>query len=155
MTVKLKQVTIHTDGACKGNPGIGGWGAVLQYNGKTKELYGGEENTTNNRMELMAAIEALSALKHACKVLLYTDSKYVQDGITKWLDRWATRQWKTASNQPVKNQDLWQKLDAERQRHHIEWRWVKGHSGDAMNELADLLANKGVLNVKRLSRAKH
>ena len=106
MTVKLKQVTRHTDGACKGNPGIGGWGAVLQYNGKTKELYGGEENTTNNRMELMAAIQALSALKHACKVLLYTDSKYVQDGITKWLDRWATRQWKTASNQPVKNQDL-------------------------------------------------
>ena len=155
MTVKLKQVTIHTDGACKGNPGIGGWGAVLQYNGKNKELYGGEENTTNNRMELMAAIEALSALKHACKVLLYTDSKYVQDGITKWLDRWATRQWKTASNQPVKNQDLWQKLDAERQRHHIEWRWVKGHSGDAMNELADLLANKGILNFNRLSRAKH
>ena len=102
----------------------------------------------------MAAIEALSALKHACEVMLYTDSKYVQDGITKWLDRWVIRRWKTAANKPVKNQDLWQKLDAEHQRHDIDWCWVKGHSGDAMNELADLLANKGISNVSQLSKAK-
>ena len=153
MTLTLKKVVIHTDGACKGNPGVGGWGAVLQYNGKTKELCGGAPNTTNNRMELMAAIEALSALKNACEVILYTDSKYVQDGITKWLDRWVIRHWKTAANKPVKNQDLWQKLYAERQRHNIDWCWVKGHSGDTMNELADLLANKGAASVSELSKA--
>ena len=147
MTIKLEQVVIHTDGACKGNPGVGGWGAVLQYNNKIKELYGWAKNTTNNRMELMATIQALSALRRSCKVLLYTDSKYVHNGITTWLSRWANSGWKTMANQSVKNQDLWKKLNAEHQRHQIRWLWVKGHSGDPMNELADFLANKGILNV--------
>ena len=140
----MKRITIYTDGACKGNPGPGGWGAVLQYKDKAKEIYGGEEDTTNNRMELMAAIKALSVLKMKCEVDLYTDSKYVQKGINEWLDGWIARNWKTAANKPVKNLDLWQVLDELRKKHHIHWRWVKGHSGHPLNEKADELANKGV-----------
>ena len=143
----MNQITIYTDGACKGNPGIGGWGAVLQYSGKIKEIYGGELNTTNNRMELMAAIQALSKLKYSYKILLCTDSKYLQNGILRWLDSWSINKWKSTSKKPIKNQDLWQKLNIERHKHDIQLKWVKSHSGDPMNELADSLANKGVLIV--------
>lgn len=141
------QVVIYTDGACKGNPGKGGWGAVLQYKGRTKELYGGEADTTNNRMELTAAIEALDALTRPCSVKLHTDSKYVLQGITEWMDNWKKRGWKTATKKPVKNEDLWRKLDAAIERHQVEWQWVKGHSGDEGNEKADELANRGVDSV--------
>ncbi|WP_116962993.1 ribonuclease HI [Fastidiosibacter lacustris] len=144
MIFKPKKVTIYTDGACRGNPGKGGWGVILQYKSKIKELYGGEENTTNNRMELLAAIQALSALKTMCEVELYTDSKYVQQGVSEWLNNWLIRGWKTASNKPVKNQDLWQTLDELRKKHIIKWHWVKGHNGDPLNERADELANMGV-----------
>lgn len=137
-------VDIFTDGACKGNPGVGGWGALLRNKGKERELCGGEELTTNNRMELMAAIVALETLTRQCKVRLHTDSKYVLQGITEWLPGWKQRGWKTASKQPVKNDDLWRRLDEAVTRHHIEWVWVKGHAGHEGNERADQLANRGV-----------
>ncbi|HHI80861.1 MAG TPA: ribonuclease HI [Planctomycetes bacterium] len=137
-------VEIWTDGACKGNPGPGGWGALLCWKGKEKELCGGESLTTNNRMELMAAIRALEALKRPCRVILHTDSQYLRGGITQWIHGWKARGWKTAGKKPVKNQDLWERLDALIQKHEIEWRWVKGHAGDEGNERADALANKGV-----------
>ena len=137
------QVEIFTDGACSGNPGPGGWAALLRYNGTERELSGGESQTTNNRMELMAAIRALETLTRPVKVRVYTDSQYVRDGITSWLQRWKVRGWKTADKKPVKNADLWQRLDALRALHAVEWRWVKGHSGDLGNERADALANKG------------
>ncbi|MEC9362043.1 MAG: ribonuclease HI [Sinimarinibacterium flocculans] len=139
----MKHITIHTDGACKGNPGPGGWGAVLQFNGHTRELKGGERQTTNNRMELTAAIRALETLREPCAVTLYTDSVYVMQGLTQWLPGWKARGWRTADRKPVKNQDLWQALDAAAARHRIDWRWVKGHSGDPGNEAADRLANEG------------
>ncbi|MBY8966793.1 ribonuclease HI [Algiphilus sp.] len=140
----MKTVEIYTDGACRGNPGPGGWGAVLRHGAHEKTLCGGEAETTNNRMELMAAIQALEALKSPCEVTLYTDSVYVRNGITEWLDGWRRRGWKTASKQPVKNRELWQRLDAAAQRHRIDWRWVRGHSGNAGNEHADQLANQGL-----------
>lgn len=137
-------VVIYTDGACRGNPGPGGWGAVLTSGRHEKELWGGESETTNNRMELTAALEALNALRRGSEVILYTDSVYVKSGITSWMDSWKKRGWKTASRKPVKNQDLWQALDEAAARHTIEWRWVKGHSGDWGNERADELANRGI-----------
>ena len=140
----MKQVVIHTDGACKGNPGPGGWGALLQYNGRKRELKGGERETTNNRMELTAAIVALETLKQPCAVSLHTDSTYVLKGLTEWLPGWKARGWKTADKKPVKNQDLWERLDAACARHEIEWTWVKGHAGDPGNERADALANEGI-----------
>ena len=140
-------VEIYTDGACSGNPGPGGWGAVLRYKGHEKELSGGEQETTNNRMELMAAIAGLSALKSRCVVDLYTDSVYVRDGITKWLSNWKSNGWRTAAKKPVANQDLWEQLDRAVSNHQINWHWVKGHSGDAGNERADELANQGVSSV--------
>ena len=143
-------VIIHTDGACKGNPGPGGWGAVLQAGGgHEKELWGGERTTTNNRMELMAAIQALEALKRPCKVELHTDSKYVMQGITEWMRGWKARGWVTADKKPVKNAELWQRLDAARLRHDVKWRWVKGHAGHELNERADGLANRGVAELPR------
>ncbi|WP_299976161.1 ribonuclease HI [uncultured Pseudoteredinibacter sp.] len=140
----MKTVEIFTDGACKGNPGPGGWGALLRYGDTEKPLCGGEKNTTNNRMELMAAIEGLRALKQTCKVILTTDSQYVRQGITQWMFNWKKNGWKTSAKKPVKNADLWQELDAESKRHEIEWRWVKGHSGHRENEIADELANQGI-----------
>ena len=136
-------ITIYTDGACKGNPGPGGWGAWLKTGAHEKELWGGEAVTTNNRMELTAVIEALAALKRNSHVQLYTDSQYVRQGITTWIHNWKQRGWKTADKQPVKNIDLWQRLDALVALHQIEWRWVKGHAGDPGNERADTLANRG------------
>jgi len=135
---------IFTDGACRGNPGPGGWGAVLRYGSTEKTLSGGEPDTTNNRMELMAAIMALEALTQPCQVVLTTDSRYVMDGITQWMANWKKRGWKTASKQPVKNADLWRRLDAACSKHTIEWQWVKGHSGHPENEKADALANRGI-----------
>ena len=142
----MNPVRIYTDGACKGNPGPGGWGVVLLAGTTEKELFGGEALTTNNRMELMAVIEALTALKRPCAVTLYLDSEYVRKGITEWIAGWKARGWRTASRQPVKNVDLWQRLDAlvAGTGHTIAWRWVKGHSGDPGNERADRLANRGV-----------
>jgi len=142
----MDTITIYTDGACKGNPGPGGWGALLKSGTAEKELYGGAALTTNNRMEMMAVIEALKAVKRPCKVTLYVDSKYVLQGVTKWLVGWKANGWKTAAKQPVKNVDLWQALDAliRSAGHEIDWRWVKGHAGDTGNERADMLANKGV-----------
>lgn len=139
-----KKVLIYTDGACRGNPGPGGWGALLIYGDRRRELTGGETATTNNRMEMMAVIEALDALKDRCAVTLCTDSTYVMKGLTEWLPGWKRRGWKTAAGAPVKNQDLWQRLDSACQRHHIDWRWVKGHAGDPGNEAADALANRGL-----------
>lgn len=139
-----KVVTIYTDGACKGNPGPGGWGALLSYGNAAKEIWGGERETTNNRMELLAAISALELLNRPSTVHLYTDSQYLRKGITEWLANWRKKGWKTASGSPVKNSDLWKRLDAARADHQIEWRWVKGHSGDPGNEKADELANRGV-----------
>lgn len=137
-------VEIYTDGACKGNPGIGGWGALLRAKGKERELCGGELETTNNRMELLAAISALEALKRPCKVRLHTDSKYVQQGISVWIHGWKQRGWKTADKKPVKNEDLWRRLDKLTGSHEIEWLWVKGHAGHDDNERADALANRGI-----------
>jgi ribonuclease HI len=136
-------VLIYTDGSCKGNPGPGGWGVWLRSGEHEKELFGGEPVTTNQRMELTAAVQALSALTRPCAVVLYTDSRYVMDGITKWINGWKRNGWLTTAKQPVKNADLWQALDAARARHDVEWRWVKGHSGDEGNERADALANAG------------
>lgn len=137
-------VEMYTDGACRGNPGPGGWGALIRFNGHEKELCGGELETTNNRMELMAAIKGLENLTRACEVKLYTDSKYVMQGITEWIHNWKLKGWKTAARKPVKNADLWQQLDQARERHQIEWIWVKGHAGHEGNERADELANRGV-----------
>ena len=138
------EVTIHTDGACRGNPGPGGWGAVLEFGDARKNLHGGEALTTNNRMELTAVIRALSALKRPCHVRLYSDSQYVLKGITEWMPNWKSRGWLTSAKKPVLNADLWQALDAEVARHTIDWQWVRGHSGNAGNEEADRLANLGI-----------
>ncbi len=140
------KVEIFTDGACSGNPGPGGWGAVLRYGDHEKEMNGGEVETTNNRMEMMAVIEALSALKKPCHVDLYTDCVYVKDGVTKWLEGWKDKNWRTASKKPVKNQDLWERIDSAIQRHNIEWHWIKGHAGHPENERADELARAGIPN---------
>jgi ribonuclease HI len=140
-------VEIYTDGACKGNPGIGGWGALLKSGGRERELHGGEAHTTNNRMELLAPIRALEALKRPCRVRLHTDSQYVQLGISKWIHGWKKNGWRTADKKPVKNADLWRELDELAVQHDIDWVWVKGHAGDAGNERADELANLGVLSV--------
>ena len=137
-------VVIYTDGACRGNPGPGGWGVVLQFEDNTREIYGGEQQTTNNRMELMAAIMALESLKRECKVKLNTDSQYVLKGITEWMANWKARGWKTATKKPVKNVDLWRRLDAAIEGHDIQWQWVKGHSGNVGNDFADRLANQGI-----------
>ena len=142
MSPARKNVDIHTDGACLGNPGPGGWAALLRWRGIERELAGGEADTTNNRMELMAAIAALEALKEACDATLHTDSQYVRQGITEWMANWLRRNWKTAGGDPVKNRDLWERLHAARQAHTIDWRWVKGHSGDPDNERVDLLARE-------------
>lgn len=139
-----KRVEIFTDGACRGNPGPGGWGVLLRYNGREKELYGAEPQTTNNRMELMAAIMGLENLNRSCDVVLVTDSNYVKQGITEWIEHWKRRNWRTAAKKPVLNVELWQRLDHAAQRHKIEWRWVKGHSGHPENERADQLANKAI-----------
>ncbi len=141
---KKPRVEIFTDGACRGNPGPGGWGALLRCDNKTRELYGAEPHTTNNRMELIAAIQALSVLKRSCHVILTTDSEYVRKGMTEWLKNWKNRGWKTSGNKPVKNADLWQQLDQIVQTHDIEWHWVRGHTGHPENELADQLANRAI-----------
>jgi len=148
MASAASHVTIYTDGACSGNPGPGGWGAILRYGKTEKELYGGEADTTNNRMELQAAISALSALKRPCKVDLYTDSEYVRNGITQWIAGWKARGWKTAAKKPVKNAELWQALEEASNRHEITWHWVKGHAGHPENERADELARRGVSDVR-------
>jgi len=140
----MDKIEIYTDGACKGNPGVGGWGALLIAGTKEKELFGGERDTTNNRMELMAVIRALGALKRPCHIVLHTDSQYVLKGITEWISGWKAKGWKTAAKAPVKNVDLWQELDAAQLTHQIEWRWVRGHTGHPGNERADQLANRGV-----------
>ena len=148
----MNKIVIYTDGACKGNPGPGGWGALLRAaDGAEKELFGGESETTNNRMEMMAVIEALSALKRPCHVILFVDSQYVLKGMTEWLHGWKAKGWRTAAKQPVKNVDLWQRLDAlvHQSEHRIEWQWVKGHAGDPDNERADALANRGVEQLSR------
>lgn len=140
----MKAVTLFTDGACRGNPGPGGWGVLLRYQGRERELYGGEAQTTNNRMELMAAIRGLEALNEPCEVTLVTDSEYVKKGITEWMANWKKRGWKTAAKKPVANADLWQRLDQAAQRHRMHWEWVRGHSGHEGNERADALANRGI-----------
>ena len=140
----MKQVIIYTDGACRGNPGPGGWGALIKYDSVEKTIFGGQANTTNNQMELSAAIEGLAVLKEPCNVELFTDSKYVMDGITQWIQNWKKNNWRTAAKKDVKNKELWQKLDKLIAQHQVQWRWVRGHSGDAGNEAADLLANKGI-----------
>ncbi|MCP5160459.1 MAG: ribonuclease HI [Hahellaceae bacterium] len=144
MTAQTDKVTLYTDGACKGNPGSGGWGVFLRYGEHEKELCGGEADTTNNRMELTAAIRGLEALKRPCQVDLFTDSQYVRKGITEWINGWKKNGWKTASKQPVKNDDLWRSLDELTKKHTVKWHWVKGHAGDPGNERADQLANRGV-----------
>ncbi|NLG60224.1 MAG: ribonuclease HI [Gammaproteobacteria bacterium] len=144
----MKQVHIHTDGACLGNPGPGGWAALLRYGVRERELVGGEALTTNNRMELMAAIRALEVLTEPCEVILHTDSQYVRKGITEWMPNWLRRNWRTAAGAPVKNQDLWQRLHEAAGRHRVDWRWVKGHSGDPDNERVDLLARTEAERIK-------
>jgi ribonuclease HI len=144
VTGPAKRVVVHTDGACSGNPGPGGWGAILAFNGREKELFGGAPETTNNRMELTAAIEALRALTGPCVVELHTDSEYLRNGITKWIHGWKRNGWKTADRKSVKNADLWQALELETATHQIDWRWVKGHSGHDVNERADALARQGM-----------
>ena len=139
-----KKLEIYTDGACRGNPGPGGWGALLIYGDDRKEIYGGEHNSTNNRMELCAAIQALASLKRECELTLYTDSQYVMKGMQEWIQGWKARGWKTAAKQPVKNADLWQELDTQVARHQVHWVWVKGHAGNEGNEMADQLANRGI-----------
>ena len=140
----IKEVVAYTDGACKGNPGRGGWGVWLRWNEHERRLFGGEALTTNNRMELMGAIMALETLREPCRIQLHTDSQYVMKGITEWMPGWKRKNWKTADGKPVKNVDLWQRLDAARLPHEVEWRWVRGHAGDVGNELADQLANQGI-----------
>lgn len=140
----MNVIEVFTDGACKGNPGDGGWGAIIRVDGEEEYLWGGEKETTNNRMEMMAAIKALEYFKKSSKITLTTDSGYVKDGVTKWLENWKKNNWKTSSKKPVKNKDLWQELDSLSSRHTISWKWVKGHSGHRENEIADMLANKGV-----------
>lgn len=147
----MSRVTIYTDGACRGNPGPGGWGAILVASSRERTLYGGVRQTTNNRMELTAAIEALKALKRQCEVDVYTDSQYVRNGITAWLPNWKARNWKTAARTPVKNADLWRELDTLAVRHDIRWHWVKGHAGHPGNERADALANRGIDELLRNS----
>ena len=147
------EVVIFTDGSCRGNPGPGGWGAILTSGDSEREIWGGEAETTNNRMELTAAIEALTALKRPCKVELHTDSQYVKNGVTQWLSLWKARGWRTMSKGAVKNDDLWRRLDQARLRHQVDWRWVKGHAGHAMNERADGLARRGLLEVEAAMRA--
>jgi ribonuclease HI len=142
------EIEVYTDGACKGNPGVGGWGVLLKYGNRRRELCGGEAHTTNNRMELTAVIRALEALTRQCSVKLHTDSKYVQQGITAWIHDWKKRGWKTADKKPVKNEDLWRRLDELARKHEVEWIWVKGHAGHDGNERADELANRGVETVK-------
>lgn len=149
------RVDIYTDGACSGNPGPGGWGALLVHDGTVKELCGGAAGTTNNRMEMTAAIEALKALKRRCKVHLHTDSVYLRDGITKWIHGWKRNGWRTAGKKPVKNQDLWMEIEAQLERQHVTWHWVKGHSGHPENERADALANQGMAPFKKaMARAR-
>jgi len=149
MSEATETIDIYTDGACSGNPGPGGWGAILRYNGTEKELFGGEAATTNNRMEMMAVIEALRALKRPLAVRVHTDSQYVQKGISEWIHGWKKRGWKTADRKPVKNEDLWRTLDALAAQHRIEWHWVRGHAGHAENERADELARRGVEQVRK------
>jgi len=150
MSRKMSEVVdIYTDGACKGNPGAGGWGALLESGGKTREIYGGEPHTTNNRMELTAVIRALEALKRRCRVRLHTDSQYVQLGISTWIHDWKKRKWRTADKKAVKNEDLWKRLDELAAKHEVEWIWIRGHAGHAGNERADELANLGVEQVSR------
>ncbi len=144
----MSQVDAYTDGACRGNPGPGGWGVVLRASGVQKEMFGGEPSTTNNRMEMLAAITALESLKHPCEVRLYTDSQYVLKGMTEWLSGWKARGWKTADRKPVKNVDLWQRLEQASAAHRVQWVWVRGHDGNPGNELADELANRGVDSVQ-------
>lgn len=148
MASAASHVTIYTDGACSGNPGPGGWGAILRSGKTEKELYGGEPETTNNRMELQAAISALTALKRSCTVDLYTDSEYVRNGITQWISGWKARGWKTAAKKPVKNAELWQALEEAADRHEVTWHWVKGHAGHPENERADELARRGVSDMR-------
>ena len=143
----MKTVNIYTDGACRGNPGDGGWGVIIEYGDVSKKLFGGQRNTTNNQMELKAAIEGLKALKESCNVTLTTDSKYVMDGITSWIDNWKKNSWQNSSKKDVKNKDLWIELDKYRTKHNVDWQWVKGHSGHEKNEIADELANKGIDNL--------
>ena len=142
-----KTVTLYTDGACKGNPGKGGWGVLMRYGSHEKELFGGEAHTTNNRMELTAIIQGLAALKRPCAVVIYTDSQYVKNGMEQWIHGWKKNGWKTAAKQPVKNEDLWRQLDQLAAQHQIQWQWVRGHTGHAENERADALANQGVASV--------
>ena len=144
----MKKIEIHTDGACLGNPGPGGWAALLRWRGIERELAGGEADTTNNRMELMAAIAALEALKEACDATLHTDSQYVRQGITEWMPNWIRRGWKTAGGDPVKNRDLWERLHAANAKHKVDWRWVKGHAGDPDNEREDHLARAAAVKIK-------
>ncbi|SDI24224.1 ribonuclease HI [Pseudomonas flavescens] len=148
-----EQVELYTDGACKGNPGVGGWGALLVFQGVEKELWGGEAVTTNNRMELMGAIRGLAELKRPCDVRLVTDSQYVMKGIQEWMPNWKKRGWKTAAKEPVKNADLWQQLDEQVNRHKVTWQWVRGHIGHPGNERADQLANRGVEDIRSMKRA--
>ena len=143
----MKTVNIYTDGACRGNPGVGGWGALIEYENHNKEIFGGEKLTTNNQMELKAAIECLNALKESCDVNLTTDSKYVMQGITSWISNWKKNNWKNSAKKDVKNKDLWIELDLAVSKHNVKWNWVKGHSGHRENEIADQLANKGIDNL--------